>query len=176
MLEIETEPEIRFRDPALEPVWEKVAAGERLSEAEGLSCLGTQDLIGLGRMADYVARRRSGDRVYFTFNVHVNPTNVCVLSCKFCDFQAKPGDEHAYEFSIEDIVGRTDMLAQVSRGSPHLDDLDLNPLLVQADSGGAPRFCTLEGRNEVPDTLHYKNDPRIGDVVWTSVTQLMREQ
>jgi glutamate synthase (NADPH/NADH) large chain len=55
--------------------------------------------------------------------------------------------------SIEDIVGRTDMLAQVSRGSPHLDDLDLNPLLVQADSGGAPRFCTLEGRNEVPDTL-----------------------
>jgi len=55
--------------------------------------------------------------------------------------------------SIEDIVGRTDMLAQVSRGSPHLDDLDLNPLLVQADSGDAPRFCTLEGRNEVPDTL-----------------------
>ena len=55
--------------------------------------------------------------------------------------------------SIEDMVGRTDMLTQVSRGSPHLDDLDLNPLLVQADSGDAPRFCTLEGRNEVPDTL-----------------------
>ena len=55
--------------------------------------------------------------------------------------------------SIDDIVGRTDMLAQVSRGSPHLDDLDLNPLLVQADPGDAPRFCTLEGRNEVPDTL-----------------------
>ncbi len=55
--------------------------------------------------------------------------------------------------SIEDVVGRTDMLTQVSRGSPHLDDLDLNPLLVQADSGDATRFCTLEGRNEVPDTL-----------------------
>ena len=45
------------------------------------------------------------------------------------------------------------MLTQVSRGSLHLDDLDLNPLLVQADSGDAPRFCTLEGRNDVPDTL-----------------------
>ena len=55
--------------------------------------------------------------------------------------------------SIEDVVGRTDMLTQVSRGSPHLDDLDLNPLLVHADSGDATRFCTLEGRNEVPDTL-----------------------
>lgn len=106
MLKVETQPEIRFRDPALEPVWDKVASGDRLTEADGLACLDTQDLIGLGRMADYVAQRRSGNRVYFTFNVHVNPTNICVLSCKFCDFQAKPGDEHAYEFSIEDIVGQ----------------------------------------------------------------------
>lgn len=55
--------------------------------------------------------------------------------------------------SIEEVVGRTDMLSQVSRGSPHLDDLDLNPLLVQPDPGDAPRFCTLVGRNEVLDTL-----------------------
>ncbi len=54
---------------------------------------------------------------------------------------------------LEDIIGRSDLLAQVSRGSAHLDDLDLNPLLAQADSGGFPRYCTLEGRNEVPETL-----------------------
>jgi glutamate synthase (NADPH/NADH) large chain len=41
----------------------------------------------------------------------------------------------------------------VSRGSEDLDDLDLNPLLVQADAGPFPRHCTLEGRNEVPETL-----------------------
>ena len=55
--------------------------------------------------------------------------------------------------SIEEIIGRTDLLAQVSRGDPSLDDLDLNPLLVQPDSGGLPIHNTLEGRNEVPDTL-----------------------
>jgi glutamate synthase (NADPH/NADH) large chain len=44
-------------------------------------------------------------------------------------------------------------LAQVSRGAAHLDDLDLNPLLAQADPGDHPRHCTVEGRNEVPDTL-----------------------
>ncbi|MGH6954791.1 MAG: glutamate synthase-related protein, partial [Alphaproteobacteria bacterium] len=55
--------------------------------------------------------------------------------------------------SIQEIVGRTDLLAQVSRGSPHLDDLDLNPLLAQADPGEYTRYCTLEGRNEVADTL-----------------------
>ncbi|WP_142850556.1 glutamate synthase large subunit [Telmatospirillum sp. J64-1] len=55
--------------------------------------------------------------------------------------------------SLDEIIGRTDLLHQVSRGSPHLDDLDLNPLLAQADTGGFPRFCTAEGRNEVPETL-----------------------
>lgn len=54
---------------------------------------------------------------------------------------------------LEDVVGRTDLLQQVSRGAEDLDDLDLNPLLVQADAGPYPRHCTLEGRNEVPETL-----------------------
>ncbi|MDJ0949434.1 MAG: glutamate synthase large subunit [Alphaproteobacteria bacterium] len=55
--------------------------------------------------------------------------------------------------SLTEIIGRTDLLFQVSRGSPHLDDLDLNPLLTQADPGEFARHCTIEGRNEVPDTL-----------------------
>ncbi len=55
--------------------------------------------------------------------------------------------------SLNEIIGRTDLLVQVSRGARHLDDLDLNPLLVQADNAGHPRYCTLEGRNEVPTGL-----------------------
>ncbi|MBX3482632.1 glutamate synthase large subunit [Phenylobacterium sp.] len=55
--------------------------------------------------------------------------------------------------SLEDAVGRTDLLMQVSRGGEHLDDLDLNPLLVKADPGLNKPYCTVAGRNEVPDTL-----------------------
>ena len=55
--------------------------------------------------------------------------------------------------SINEIIGRTDMLAQVSRGAAHLDDLDLNPILAQPDAGGLARHYDQEGRNEVPDTL-----------------------
>jgi len=55
--------------------------------------------------------------------------------------------------SLREVTGRTDLLAQVSRGSAHLDDLDLNPLLTQADTGDYPRYCVVEGRNEVPETL-----------------------
>ena len=53
--------------------------------------------------------------------------------------------------SLSEIVGRTDMLAQVSRGNAALDDLDLNPILVQANSEVIKG--SVEGRNEVPDTL-----------------------
>jgi len=54
---------------------------------------------------------------------------------------------------LEDVIGRTDLLTQISRGAEELDDLDLNPLLVQADPGSNARFSTQKGRNEVPDTL-----------------------
>ena len=55
--------------------------------------------------------------------------------------------------SLKEVIGRTDLLAQVNRGAHDLDDLDLNPLLVQSDPGPNQRYCTVEGRNEVPDTL-----------------------
>lgn len=54
---------------------------------------------------------------------------------------------------LEDVIGRCDLLTQVGRGRENLDDLDLNPLLAQADTGDTPRFCTLTERNPVPDTL-----------------------
>ncbi len=54
---------------------------------------------------------------------------------------------------IDDIVGRTDLLRQVARGSDDLVDLDLNPLLAQADNGFHSRICTVEGRNQVAPAL-----------------------
>src|SRR3954447_15362868 len=56
--------------------------------------------------------------------------------------------------SLDEAVGRSDLLRQISRGNPDLDDLDLNPILAQVDPGPHPRRCELGGRrNEVPDTL-----------------------
>lgn len=55
--------------------------------------------------------------------------------------------------TLNDVIGRTELIEQVSRGAADLDDLDLNPILSQADPGNQARYCTLEGRNEVPETL-----------------------
>jgi len=63
--------------------------------------------------------------------------------------------------SINEIIGRTDLLRQVSKASSNLDDLDLNPLLVQADSGNKKRYCENKIVNKVPDTLDQKIWPEI---------------
>tara|TARA_Y100000590_G_scaffold8259_1_gene10350 strand:- start:4983 stop:9485 length:4503 start_codon:yes stop_codon:yes gene_type:complete len=59
--------------------------------------------------------------------------------------------------NLNEIIGRTDLLKQVSRGTSGLDDLDLSPLLVQADPGKNKRYCFSQNLiNEVPDTLDEK--------------------
>ena len=63
--------------------------------------------------------------------------------------------------SLNEIIGRTDLLMQVSKASPNLDDLDLNPLFVQADSGNHKRYCENQEINYVPDTLDQEIWPEI---------------
>jgi len=63
--------------------------------------------------------------------------------------------------SLNDIIGRTDLLMQVNKGSPNLDDLDLNPLFVQADPGINKRYCASLEINKVPDTLDQEIWPQI---------------
>jgi glutamate synthase (NADPH) large chain len=55
--------------------------------------------------------------------------------------------------SLDDVIGRADLLAQVSRGSAHLDDLDLNPLLITVDGSADIVYDRTKARNVVPDTL-----------------------
>ena len=55
--------------------------------------------------------------------------------------------------SLDDIIGRADLLSQVSRGADHLDDLDLNPLLITVDGADKIIYDRNRARNSVPDTL-----------------------
>ncbi len=99
---------VQFSDRTLVPVWEKVLDGGRLSLEDGVALLQTDDFSAAGKMADWKKRRVSGDKVYFVLNRHINPTNICVLSCKFCDFAKKKGDSDAYEMSLEEILAHVD--------------------------------------------------------------------
>jgi len=84
---------------------EKVEAGERLSFEDGLTLLESDDLLGLGELADLARRRRGGsDEVYFVQNLYLNQTNVCRVKCKFCAFAATQKQEQAYTISTSELV------------------------------------------------------------------------
>ena len=70
--------------------------------------------------------------------------------------------------SINEVIGRTDLLSQVNKGASNLDDLDLNPLLVQADPGENLRYCKDNHINEVPETLDERIWSEIKDKINTS--------
>ena len=95
---------ITFSDTRLVPIWERVRAGERITPAEGLAMFESNDLTAMGGMADHVARQKNGDRVHFVINVHINPTNICVLNCKFCDYVHSRNDDGAWEMTPEQIL------------------------------------------------------------------------
>ena len=91
-------------DNKLNKISEKVQKGERLSFQDGVDMFNTSDIHSLGKLADFKKRQVSGDKVFFVLNRHVNPTNICVLSCSFCDFAKKKGDEDAYEMTVDEIL------------------------------------------------------------------------
>src|ERR687897_1822271 len=97
--------EERLRDPRLRSIAGKVAAGERLTPAEGVALYRTSDLLGVGMLADHANRARNGDRVFFSANQHINPTNVCILrnTCTFCSFARMPKEDGAYTRSLEEV-------------------------------------------------------------------------
>jgi aminodeoxyfutalosine synthase len=105
-----------FRDPALRPIADKVLAGIRLDPADGLALYATADILSLGALAAWANDRRNGDRVFFSANQHINPTNVCVLrnTCVFCSFARMPKEEGAYTRSLEEVYHE----AEQARGAP----------------------------------------------------------
>src|SRR5919112_5086790 len=107
---------VRVRDPLLHPIAEKVAGGDRLTAGEGLALYATSDLLGLGLLADFANHRRNGDRVFFSSNQHINPTNVCILrnTCTFCSFARMPKEEGSYTRSLEEVFQE----AEQARGMP----------------------------------------------------------
>ncbi len=103
-MEAIVEDELVVDDPALAGIAAKVAEGRVLGAADGRALFASRDLHGIGRLANQVRRRLHGDAAYFNRNRHINYTNVCALSCKFCSFYRKRGEAGAYEMPVEQVV------------------------------------------------------------------------
>ncbi len=99
-------------DKNLLAIAEKVQNQQRLTEEEGVLLFEKGELGFVGALANHVAQRFHGNRVYFNRNFHIEPTNVCIFTCNFCSYsrQYKHRDD-GWELGMEqmlDIVRKYD--------------------------------------------------------------------
>ena len=99
-----TDPGTLTRDPRLAAIRERALSGRRLTIEEGMALYETPDVWGVCEIADEVRRKLHGDVAYYNINRHLNYSNVCALSCKFCEFYRKKGDEGAYTHDMDSIA------------------------------------------------------------------------
>ena len=97
---------VEFEDQRLEPLLDKVRAAERLNFDEGVLLYKTRDLLGVGYLANIVRERLNGKVTWFNVNRHLNPTDVCVASCRLCAFGKGVRDTEAYTMSHEQVWHR----------------------------------------------------------------------
>jgi len=85
----------------------KVREGAPLSHADGVALYQHANLMEVGALANEVRERLHGDRTYFNRNLHINPTNVCVASCKLCSFSRRREDaEGAFVLRVDEAVDK----------------------------------------------------------------------
>jgi aminodeoxyfutalosine synthase len=112
--------ELKVNDPALQPVADSLAAGRRLSAEDGAALYASRDVHGIGRLANYVREKLHGDKTFYNRNRHINYTNVCALSCKFCSFYRKRGEDGAYEMPVEQVIATAARAAEAGATEVHI--------------------------------------------------------
>ncbi len=88
----------------LRDLYDKAAAGERISDADALRLFESKDLNAVGAIADLAREKKVGNRASYIINRYLNYSNYCILSCQFCSFARKKRDADGFEFTVEQIV------------------------------------------------------------------------
>jgi aminodeoxyfutalosine synthase len=88
----------------LRDIYDKVVAGERISEYDALRLFESKDINALGAIADFARQRKVGNRASYIINRYINYSNYCILSCQFCSFARKKRDADGFQFTTEEIV------------------------------------------------------------------------
>jgi aminodeoxyfutalosine synthase len=92
-------------DTALKNIAQKVKDGQRITDAECLTLFEKGDLAFVGALANFIREKLHGNKTYFNRNFHIEPTNVCVFSCKFCSYsRLYANKEDGWELSIDQML------------------------------------------------------------------------
>jgi aminodeoxyfutalosine synthase len=102
------ESHFQSSNASFRPYYDKVLSGERFTREEAIALYNSHDLLGLGLLADLALKTRAPEGqasfAWWVHNYHINPTNICEDTCKFCAFKKGEQSPHAYFWTIEKIV------------------------------------------------------------------------
>ncbi len=107
-------------DMQLSKIEQSVREGVRLGPEDGLYLFENAELGYLSKLACLVKERKSGKAVYFNRNFHIEPTNICIHSCRFCSYSRKFNQEGAWEMSLEDILHSIEQYRDLSATEVHI--------------------------------------------------------
>src|SRR3954451_4323151 len=131
-------------DAPIQPILDKVLAGERLTAADCTTLLESNDFVRIGIAADEIRMRKNPtDIVTYIIDRNINYTNVCNVVCTFCAFYRRPGKPDTYVHSIDEICKRID--ETIALGG--------TGVLMQ---GGLHLDFNIEWYEELLSTLHAK--------------------
>src|SRR6185295_571621 len=104
----------------LRGLYDKVVAGDRISEEDAQRLFESKDLNALGAIADFVRQRKVGNRASYIINRYVNYSNYCILSCQFCAFARKKRDADGFQHTVEEIVQKAREALQIGITEMHI--------------------------------------------------------
>ncbi len=139
----------------LRDLYDKVAAGERISEADALRLFESKDLNAVGAIADLARQKKVGNRASYIINRYINYSNYCILSCQFCSFARKKRDADGFELTVEQIVEKAREALKLGITELHIVG-GLHPSLpfsYYTDMLKALRALASDGRAALPRGL-----------------------
>ena len=151
----------------LRDIYDKVAAGERISEADALRLFESKDLNAVGAIADFARQKKVGNRASYIVNRYINYSNYGILSCQFCSFARKKRDADGFQFSVEEIVQKAREALKLGITELHIVGglhpslpfsyyTDMLKALRALNDGRAALLRGQDDQQVVPTKLHLK--------------------
>jgi len=155
----------------LRDIYDKVAIGERISDADALRLFESKDLNTVGAIADFARQKKTGNnRASYILNRYVNYSNYCILSCQFCSFARKKRDADGFQFTVDEIVEKAREALKLGITELHIvgglhpslpfsyytDMLRALKALNASGTGVSPVRCERQLTGETPVPLHLK--------------------
>ena len=82
----------------------KILSHQRINKDDALFLYENSELSFLSLMANFIREQKNGNKAFYNKNFHIEPTNICIHSCKFCSYSRKTGEEGSWEHSVEEIM------------------------------------------------------------------------